>query len=267
MINANTGSRPESTALSESEDSEDFADPALFQEPDDYYRPESPPSFVEHTLLSGEKLHMRLVGHNPLWGHLLWNGGQVVSEYLQRHAEDLVENKDVLELGAGAGLPGIVCGILGARKRKVLITDYPDEELVENLKGNINNCELLKTSKSEVSAEGYLWGAPSPPSMLLGFDILILADLLFNHSEHAKLLSTIRLTLRRQPASCVLVFFTPYRPWLFDKDMAFFDLARQGGFVVEKVLESVMENVMFAEDRGDELLRRTVYGFVLRWQL
>ena len=24
--------------------------------------------------------------------------------------------KDVLELGAGAGLPGLVCGILGARK-------------------------------------------------------------------------------------------------------------------------------------------------------
>jgi len=54
-------------------------------------------------------------------------------------------------LGAGAGLPGLVCGILGARK--VVITDYPDEELVENLKFNINNCELLKTSESEISAE------------------------------------------------------------------------------------------------------------------
>ena len=39
-----------------------------------------------------------------------------MSEYLQQHAKDLVVNKDVLELGAGAGLPGIVCGILGARK-------------------------------------------------------------------------------------------------------------------------------------------------------
>ena len=103
--------------------------------------------------------------------------------------------------------------------------------------------------------------------MSSGFDLLILADLLFNHSEHAKLLSTICLTLKRIPAACALVFFTPYRPWLFDKDMAFFDLARQGGFVVEKVLEKVMENVMFTEDRGDELLRKTVYGFLLRWSL
>ena len=103
--------------------------------------------------------------------------------------------------------------------------------------------------------------------MLSGFDLLILADLLFNHSEHAKLLATIRLTLKRQSAAIALVFFTPYRPWLFDKDMAFFDLAKQAGFMVEKVIEKVMEKVMFAEDKGDELLRRTVYGFVLRWQL
>ena len=49
-------------------------------------------------------------------GHLLWNAGQVISEYLQLHAEELVVGKDVLELGAGAGLPSLVCGILGARK-------------------------------------------------------------------------------------------------------------------------------------------------------
>ncbi|MCJ1281315.1 nicotinamide n-methyltransferase [Xylographa opegraphella] len=253
------------TASPEIEDSEDLTDTALFQEPDGYFRPKDPPSFAEHTLLSGEKLHMRLVGHNPLWGHLLWNGGQVVSEYLQQHVADLVEHKDVLELGAGAGLPGIVCGILGARK--VVITDYPDEELVENLQLNIDNCKPLKVSESEVIAEGYLWGAPLSANMSSGFDLLILADLLFNHSEHAKLLHTVGLTLRRLPAASALVFFTPYRPWLFDNDMAFFDLARQGGFVVEKVLEKAMENVMFTEDRGDELLRKTVYGFVLRWQL
>jgi len=67
MIKANTGNRAESIAASESEESEDFVDTSLFQEPEGYFRPEKPPSFVEHTLLSGEKLHMRLVGQNPLW--------------------------------------------------------------------------------------------------------------------------------------------------------------------------------------------------------
>lgn len=66
-------------------------------------------------------------------------------------------------------------------------------------------------------------------------------------------------------SSRALVFFTPYRPWLLEKDLAFFDLARQEGFVVEKILEKVMDKVMFEQDRGDELLRRTVFGYELRW--
>lgn len=88
------------------------------------------------------------------------------------------------------------------------------------------------------------------------------------------------------------MFFTPYRPWLLDKDLAFFDLAKRvgnkeqsttalpehqleeevkisedgfGSFKVEKVLEHVMPEVLFPEDRGDELLRRTVFGYELSW--
>lgn len=115
-----------------------------------------------------------------------------------------------------------------------------------------------------------------------GFDVLILADLLFNHSEHAKLVKTVELTLKKAPNSKAFVFFTPYRPWLLEKDLAFFDLAREAGFTVTKTLEKVMEKVMFEEDPGvcitcryseflvltrfqDELLRRTVYGFELVW--
>ena len=79
---------------------------------------------------------------------------------------------------------------------------------------------------------------------------MILADLLFNHSEHGKLLSTVSLTLRRNTSSRALVFFTPYRPWLLEKDLAFFELARQSGFVVEQVTEKVMNKVMFEKDRG-----------------
>ena len=68
--------------------------------------------------------------------------------------------------------------------------------------------------------------------------------------------------------------------------MAFFEVARQAGLIVEKVVEKVMEKVLFEEDRGvgtsslkrvlerdgadsmllkDELLRRTVFGYQLRW--
>ena len=138
---------------------------------------------------------------------------------------------------------------------KVVVTDYPDEDLIVNLRHNIISCSLLP-DPAIITAEGYLWGAlPQPllshlPSPSQGFDVLILADLLFNHSEHGKLLSSIQQTLNKTAEAKALVFFTPYRPWLLQKDLAFFDLARQGGFRVEKVLEKIMETVMFEEDPG-----------------
>ncbi|MCJ1374368.1 nicotinamide n-methyltransferase [Loxospora ochrophaea] len=236
---------------------------SLFQEPPDYFPPEKPATFVTHTLLSGETLQLRLVGHNPLWGHCLWNGGQVVSEYLQHRAESLVRDKNVLELGAGAGLPSLVCAIDGAKK--VVVTDYPDEDLIENLRYNIENCRVGGMSGANISAEGYVWGAENPESWSSGFDILILADLLFNHSEQGKLVLAVQRNLRRGPSSKALVFFTPYTPWRLEKDLAFFDLAREGGFRVEKVVEKQMDKLMFKDDRGDETLRRTVFGYELTW--
>ena len=39
----------------------------IFQEPDGYFAPGKPKTSAEHTLLSGEKVVVRLVGQNPLW--------------------------------------------------------------------------------------------------------------------------------------------------------------------------------------------------------
>jgi nicotinamide N-methyltransferase len=108
---------------------------------------------------------------------------------------------------------------------------------------------------SLICAQGYLWGAPIDNLTKYltdssGFDVLILADLLFNHSEHAKLIKTVQLTLKKSPTSRAYVFFTPYRPWLYEKDLAFFDLAKEAGFTVTKTFEKVMEKVMFEEDPG-----------------
>jgi len=239
----------------------------LFQEPADFYEPEKEATFATHRLLSGKEFTVRLVGHNPLWGHYLWNAGRTISDYLEEHSDDLVKGKTVLELGAGAGLPSLVCAINGASQ--VVVTDYPDADLVENLQYNVDHCDLLPTPRN-IAAEGYLWGASTETvtSHLKnkdGVDVLILADLLFNHSEHAKLIKSVELTLKKAPGSKAYVFFTPYRPWLLEKDLAFFDLAREAGFTVAKTLEKVMDKVMFEEDPGDELLRRTVYGYELTW--
>jgi nicotinamide N-methyltransferase len=241
----------------------------LFVEPADYYPPSPTPTTQTHALRSGESLTLRLVSHNPLWGHYLWNAGRLVSTYLEDHAS-LITGRTVLELGAGAGLPSLVCGVLGARR--VVVSDYPDPDLVSNLWHNIETGPGKIAGR--VVAEGYRWGADVAPLLVHldssckeRFDVLILADLLFNHSEHAKLVATIRETLAKTRESVALVFFTPYRPWLYEKDMAFFDLVREAGFIVEKILEEKMAEVMFKEDRGDEELRRTVFGYTVRWPM
>ena len=79
---------------------------------------------------------------------------------------------------------------------------------------------------------------------------MILADLLFNHSEHIKLASTVAEALKRSKDAVALVFFTPYRPWLLKNDLNFFKVIEQFGLTSQKIMEQVLDRVMFDGDRG-----------------
>jgi len=185
---------------------------------------------------------------------LLWNAGRTIADFLEERAKELVKGKDILELGAGAGLPSLVCAIVGART--VVITDYPDVDLVENLRLNVSACDSLIHKPSPLRVEGYMWGAsasallshlPSPPD---GFDVLILADVIYNHPQHHNLITSIHKTMRKSPDSVAFVVFTPYQPWHLEKFTAFLPLAEASGFTVKKIFENVMDKVLFEEDPG-----------------
>lgn len=240
----------------------------LFQEPEGYFAPEKPATFTTYTTQKGRKLQLRLVGSNPLWGHLLWNAGQVVAKYLEDNANEIIKDKNVLELGGGSGLPSLVCAL--HQPMKVVVTDYPDAELIANLQYNIEHA--IESSRRElIVAQGFLWGSDITPIKKQlkdpedGFDLIIMADILFNHSEHQKLLETLRQSLRKSSHAQALVFFTPYRPWLLQKDLNFFEIAREAGFRVTKLFEHIMDQVMFPNDPGDETLRKTVFAYQVRW--
>ncbi|KAF2154189.1 hypothetical protein K461DRAFT_223843 [Myriangium duriaei CBS 260.36] len=254
--------------MSDSEDGDAVA-ADMFNEPDDFYEKPKPATSQTHQFLDGRELPLRLVGQSPLWGHYLWNAGKTVSAYMEKNADSLVRGKTVLELGAAAGLPSLTAALNGATT--VVVTDYQDSDLIENLSINVRACKELQPD-ADIHAYGLTWGADTsrvmshvsgrdPP----GFDLLILADLLFNHFAHEDLARTVTETMRRSKDARALVFFTPYRPWLLEKDLAFFEVAKERGLHVTKIMETVMDKVMFENDRGDELLRRTVFCYEMTW--
>ncbi|KAL2259770.1 hypothetical protein VTK26DRAFT_6443 [Humicola hyalothermophila] len=291
-------------------ETEDIIDAALFKEPEGYYPPTPPPTTQTYTTAKGDIITLHLVGQSPTEAHHLWNGSRVMAAHFESDPS-LVRDRTVLELGAGAGLPSIVAAMLGARR--VVVTDYPDPDLIETMWRNVRECDLIPRQaptataaaataregeengvKNEdedeglnIAVDGYVWGAD--PTRLLGhlegtcqgngeaneagaraaaqegFDVLILADLLFRHTEHGKMLKTVQQTLKKTRDSKAFVVFTSYRPWLQHKDLAFFDLARDKGFVVEKILEKKMDRPLFEDDPGDKEVLKTVTGWVLRW--
>ena len=151
---------------------------------------------------------------------LSWTAARCFASYLDITAEHLCVGKNVLELGAGGALPGIVSALLGARKvrrysfdslmnldvvyfllcvihefaTKVVLTDYPDPSLLDNISYNVAE-NIPQERRSCVSVQGYIWGR-DPTSLIDAlrgpdeedgtnrhqFDLLILSDLIFNHA-------------------------------------------------------------------------------------
>lgn len=254
------------------DDNDEYGMGGLMDDPEGYYPPTPPPTQQIYTMKSGKDLTLHLVGVRTTEAHVLWNGAKIISDYFEDD-HSRVKGKTILELGAASGLPSLVAGILGAKK--VLMTDYPDVELVQNMQKNIDECDATVEPQghiaSTVTAAGFVWGAdPVPllshlPSSTPKYDVLILADLLFRHREHPDLVKTIRETLLPERASVAYVFFTSYRPWKKALDMAFFDVARADGFVVEHVVERKLDKPLFEDDPGDLDIQKTVNGFEVRW--
>jgi nicotinamide N-methyltransferase len=243
----------------------------LFEEPEGFLPPPPPPHSASYERklenVSPKTIDLRLVGKSPLWGHLLWNAGIFTADYLDKHSNELVKGKSVLELGAAAGLPSLICSLNGASK--VICTDYPDADLISNITHNFKTLEA--TNKlCPYQVKGYIWGndytelvenaVENQIPETEKFDLIILSDLVFNHTEHQKLLETCR-NLLKKTGKC-LVVFSPHRPWLLEKDLEFFTTCDDHDFKAEKI-DLVTWKPMFEEDEETVEIRARVYSFFL----
>ncbi|KAJ3273692.1 nicotinamide n-methyltransferase [Terramyces sp. JEL0728] len=241
---------------------------AGFEEPKDFRPPSPEPTKTEFTRTNGQKLIVNLPPKHSLWAHWLWNAGQSMTNYLDRNP-DICKDKTVLELGAAASLPSIVCAMNGAKN--VVSTDYPDIPLLKNILQNANE-NIPHLLNQTFFVKGYIWGRKNEHSLVqdnrvilvddsIGqFDLILLADLIFNHHQHENLLLSCQYLLSKD--GICLVTFSHHNPQWVDRDLAFFENAQKYGLGYEKLYEEKW-TPMFKDDVGDEQVRATVYGYKL----
>ncbi|KAL3784935.1 hypothetical protein HJC23_000020 [Cyclotella cryptica] len=117
----------------------------------------------DHSGNEGDFLQIRTFPYHNDVGLKLWEAGACLAEYLIQYPE-VIRAKNVMELGAGVGLTGLVaavCGGCGEGARSVHMTDYTQATL-ENLRFNADvNAEWLKKRGVDVRnvSIGFLeWG-------------------------------------------------------------------------------------------------------------
>ncbi|KAF9446431.1 hypothetical protein P691DRAFT_803970, partial [Macrolepiota fuliginosa MF-IS2] len=238
---------------------------AMFPEPERPPTPEPTYSIYSrnHPSSGPHDIRIRLVGNHPLWAHHLWNASRSFASLLD--ATRLCQDHTVLELGAGGALPSIVAALTGASR--VVVTDYPDTPLLQNIRHNISE-NLPSELQDRIAVEGFIWGRDigplrsALPPKSTGFDVIILSDLIFNHSQHDALLNACEQAISDHSAACVLVFYSHHRPHLARRDMEFFEKARNRKWSTDEIVREIFPP-MFPEDSGDEAVRSTVHGWKL----
>lgn len=242
----------------------------IFAEPESFVQEQPQGTLAEYfTLTTDTGLQINLVGSSPLYGHILTHACLYLAKYIEKNAETMIRGKTVLEVGSGGALPSILSAHLGAKY--VVSTDYPDPDLISNIEKNIVENKVSQNC----SALGYIWGNETDEIVSTlrehtadansTFDVIILSDVIFNHSEHLKLLKSCRELLTPDTGK-VLVTFSPHRPKLFHKDLEFFETAKQPPFNFKpRFVEMEHWSPLFKDDTDESTveLRSRVYFYIL----
>ncbi|KAJ5073206.1 protein n-terminal and lysine n-methyltransferase efm7 [Anaeramoeba ignava] len=189
----------------------------MFEEPQNYYQ-ETKPSTTEYKTKNNQIIKLNLIKKHSLWAHCLWNASIIIAKLFEEEVFSC-QNKNVLELGAGAGLPSIVAALLNSRM--VVTTDFPEDEIIQNIKKNFE----MNISQKKPN----------------------------NYTD----------CLRLDGSGIVIVAFSHHRPYLMEKDLKFFDLAKECGFIVEHFSDK-NTGPMFPKDPGPVEIRSVVHVYTLK---
>lgn len=167
--------------------------------------------------------------------------------------------------------------------REVVISDYGtihDRSLIHAIDLNIEAIRPYCQSTVLMSGIEYIFGYPVEPLLRANgkassstsngldqkFDVIFLADLIFNRSEHRKLLWTVKHALAIDGVAWIT--FSHHDPLKSEKDLHFFELAASAveefNFIVEFVDQEIRESYPFVEKDGMDAQRGIVYIYTLR---
>lgn len=122
------------------------------------------------------------VDASPGCGGIAWPAGQILATYLIQRGTEYLRGKNVLELGAGTGLVGLVAGQLPGTR--VWITDQ--EPLLPIMQRNVQMNGLT----DNVYVAKLDWGVPAPPSIPKP-DVILAADCVYYEPAFPLLVETL----------------------------------------------------------------------------
>ncbi|KAJ6567171.1 putative methyltransferase-domain-containing protein [Mycena vulgaris] len=169
-------------------DSDEEKDPLNHLMQSDELVPNQPPS-IRH----GEMLQLSFPGADttiivdlaldaePGCGGVAWPAGEVLAQYLVKQGPNSLQGKNILELGSGTGLVGLVAAMLGGT---VWLTDQAP--LLSIMRGNV---AINKLSPLCVVAE-LNWGEPIPADIPRP-DLILAADCVYFEPAFPLLVQTL----------------------------------------------------------------------------
>jgi SAM-dependent methyltransferase len=185
--------------------------------------------------------------NTKLFAHHIWKASILLSKTLLGLN---LEGKTVLELGAAAGIPSILCARMGAF---VTASDYPDKDLILKLTMNMRK----NIPHSNWRVVGHVWGETNddliPSSQQ--FDYILMADTLWMRHQHQNLLADLRHLLApdgkilgvcglHSGRDCIDAFFTDCKQSFKVESFLPTLIPIGNGFCIDKEWEVVDESLV-----------------------
>ena len=150
------------------------------------------PQLVKHTY---EKLlAINKTSPFPFWAKI-WASSKALTSFLLAHPE-IVNNKHVLEIGAGIGQPSFT---IATKCKEIIISDH-NKDAVELLKYNIQNVELSNATAMHIDWNAFPVGIET--------DVILLSDINYAPDQFEPLLNLIKKYLNLGTS---IVIATPQR--------------------------------------------------------